>query len=174
LAILGLVQHHQVNALEFNEKVDDALPLDSILKPDPKLRKLLKDIDGEQVRLWLLTNAYVTHGRRVVDLLGVADMFEGITYCDYAVADVNKFLAKPAQEMFLKAMKDAGVENVEDCYFVDDSYINCKGSQQLGWATAHLVEQGEKVPEEQASKYMIRDLEELRTVFPEVFKQDST
>ncbi|KKA18659.1 Uncharacterized protein T310_7379 [Rasamsonia emersonii CBS 393.64] len=84
LAIQGLTRHHKIDPLQFNREVDDALPLDDILKPDPKLRKLLEDIDRTKVKLWLLTNAYVTHAKRVVRLLGVDDLFEGITYCDYS------------------------------------------------------------------------------------------
>jgi pyrimidine and pyridine-specific 5'-nucleotidase len=101
--------------LDFNAKVDDALPLEDILKPDPQLRKLLEDIDNSKVKLWLLTNAYVNHGRRVVRLLGVEDLFEGISYCDYAA---QTFLAKPDRGMFEKAMREADIENVEECYFV--------------------------------------------------------
>jgi pyrimidine and pyridine-specific 5'-nucleotidase len=115
LAIQGLVANHQVDALDFNAKVDDALPLEDILKPDPQLRKLLEDIDTSKVKLWLLTNAYVNHGRRVVRLLGVDDLFEGISFCDYAA---QTFLAKPERAMFEKAMREAGVDNVEDCFFV--------------------------------------------------------
>ena len=118
LAILGLVHHHQVDAMDFNAKVDDALPLENILKPDPKLRQLLQEIDTSKVRLWLLTNAYVTHGMRVVKLLGIDDLFEGITYCDYTKQEL---IAKPHVEMFKKAMKDAGVDDVENCYFVGRS-----------------------------------------------------
>lgn len=120
LAIEGLVRHHAVNALDFNAKVDDALPLEDILKPDPKLRKLLEDIDRKKVKLWLLTNAYINHGKRVIKLLKVEDLFEGITYCDYAA---DEFLAKPRKEFYLKAMKQAGVESVKDCYFVGKRII---------------------------------------------------
>jgi pyrimidine and pyridine-specific 5'-nucleotidase len=115
LAIEGLVRHHKVDALEYNEKVDDALPLEDIMSHDPKLRKLLKDLDTSKVKPWLFTNAYINHGRRVVKLLGVEDMFEGITYCDYSAA---KFLCKPSPDMFKKAMAEAGVTSPEDCYFV--------------------------------------------------------
>lgn len=83
LAIEGLVRHHKIDPLEYNAKVDDALPMDQILGPDLKLRKLLEDIDKSKVKLWLFTNAYVNHGKRVVRLLGIDDMFDGITYCDY-------------------------------------------------------------------------------------------
>jgi pyrimidine and pyridine-specific 5'-nucleotidase len=115
LAIEGLVRHHTVDPLDFNAKVDDALPLQDILKPDAQLQKLLSDIDTDRVKLWLCTNAHITHAMRVVKLLGVENFFEGITYCDY---NAEKLLAKPHKDMFLKAMRDAGVESVKDCYFV--------------------------------------------------------
>jgi pyrimidine and pyridine-specific 5'-nucleotidase len=174
LAILGLIQHHRVDALDFNRQVDDALPLDELLKPNPQLRQLLEDIDREKVQLWLLTNAYITHGKRVVQLLGVEDLFEGITYCDYSVKEASKFIAKPSKAMYQKAMQEAKVENIQDCYFVDDSYINSKGAEEFGWKTAHLVEAGETLPETPASRIVVRNLEELRECFPELFKPKST
>ncbi|KAH0353369.1 pyrimidine 5-nucleotidase, partial [Aureobasidium melanogenum] len=167
LAIEGLVRHHKVDALEYNEKVDDALPLEDIMSPDPKLRKLLEDLDTSKVKPWLFTNAYINHGRRVVKLLGVEDMFEGITYCDYSAA---KFLCKPSPAMFKKAMAEAGVTSVEDCYFVDDSAINAAGATKLGWTAAHLVEPGVTAPVAQVCKYQISSLEELRNIFPQFFK----
>lgn len=115
LAIEGLVRHHQIDPLEYNTKVDDALPLEGIIKPNPELRQLLEDIDRSKVKVWLLTNAYVTHGKRVVKLLGIDDQFEGLTFCDYAEMPL---VCKPHPDMYRKAMKHAGVERVEDCYFV--------------------------------------------------------
>jgi pyrimidine and pyridine-specific 5'-nucleotidase len=115
LAIEGLVRHHKVDPLEYNDKVDDALPLDDIIKPDPKLRKLLQDIDSEKVRLHLFTNAYVNHAKRVTRLLGVDDLFGGMTYCDYSA---EKLLCKPSIEMYDKAMREAKATNPSDCYFV--------------------------------------------------------
>jgi pyrimidine and pyridine-specific 5'-nucleotidase len=115
LAIEGLTRHHKIDPLEFNRQVDDALPLDKILKPDLKLRKLLEDIDRSKVRLWLLTNAYVNHGKRVVNLLQIDDLFEGITYCDYSNPPL---ICKPSQVMYDKAEKDANALSPEQCYFV--------------------------------------------------------
>lgn len=115
LAIEGLVRHHKVDPLEYNRQVDDALPLEDILEPNEKLRQMLDDIDKTKVKLWLLTNAYVTHGKRVVKLLQIDDMFEGLTFCDYAA---RPFLCKPAPAMYEKAMREAGVTEKEDCYFV--------------------------------------------------------
>ncbi|KAK1825718.1 Haloacid dehalogenase-like hydrolase-domain-containing protein [Podospora conica] len=170
LAIEGLVRHHQIDPLEYNAKVDDALPLDGIIKPRAELKKLLADLDTTKVKPWLLTNAYVNHAKRVIRLLEVEEYFEGITYCDYSKTPL---ICKPHPDMYHKAMKDAGVEKYEDCFFVDDSYGNCRASQQLGWTTVHLVEEGVKPPRTPASKYQISDLEELRTTFPQFFRQQT-
>lgn len=118
LALEGLVRHHKVDPLEYNAKVDDALPLEDILKPNPKLRELLEDLDTTKVCPWLFTNAYVNHGRRVVKLLGIDDLFEGLTYCDYGAP---RLVCKPSHEMFRKAMQEAGVDDVQNCYFVGES-----------------------------------------------------
>lgn len=166
LAIEGLVRYHAVDALEYNSKVDDALPLERVLKPDPALRQLLESLDRSKVRLWLFTNAYVTHGRRVVKLLGIEDLFDGITYCDYASA---QFLCKPHVDMFAKAQREAEVPSPQDCYFVDDSAINCAAAQQLGWNTVHLIEQTEPMPVTKVGDFQVRRLQELRDVFPHLF-----
>lgn len=115
LAIEGLVRHHKVDPLEYNRKVDDALPLDDIITPDPVLRTLLEDMDRTKVKLWLFTNAHITHGKRVVKLLGIEDLFEGITYCDYGQ---ETMICKPHAEMYDKAEAEAGAESAEKCYFV--------------------------------------------------------
>lgn len=115
LAIEGLTRHHKIDPLEFNREVDDALPLDNILKPDPQLRKLLQGIDTSKVKLWLLTNAYINHARRVVELLQVEDLFEGVTYCDYSQTPL---ICKPNQDMYEKAELDSGAASAGQCYFV--------------------------------------------------------
>ena len=58
LAIRGLVRHHAVDALDYDKHCDAALPLDEVLKDDPKLRRLLGDIDRKKCHVWALTNAY--------------------------------------------------------------------------------------------------------------------
>lgn len=115
LAVSGLALHHKIDPLNFNREVDDALPLDNVITPNPQLRKLLEDIDKSKVKLWLFTNAYITHAQRVVRLLGVEDMFEGITYCDYSKMPL---VCKPHAEMYEKAEAEAGVASGVECFFV--------------------------------------------------------
>lgn len=125
LAIEGLVRHHQIDPLEYNSKVDDALPLEGVIKPRPELKKLLQDINRSKLKLWLFTNAYVTHAKRVVKLLEVEEMFDGVTYCNYSSVP---FVCKPHKDMYSKAMKEAGVEKMEDCFFVGQSDRPCTTS----------------------------------------------
>jgi len=171
LAIEGLVRYHKIDPLDYNSKVDDALPLDQVLHPDPELRKLISDIDRTKVRLWLFTNAYVNHGRRVVKLLGIDDLFDGITYCDYTQ---EILICKPKIEMFEKAMKDASITDRSKCYFVDDSTINCQAAISFGWEnTVQKLEPGDPEPSVPAAKHNIQNLEELRALYPEFFKQSN-
>ncbi|KAI4288449.1 MAG: hypothetical protein L6R35_002289 [Caloplaca aegaea] len=171
LAISGLVMHHKIDPLEYNREVDDALPLDGLITPEPELRQLLEDIDTSKVKLWLFTNAHITHGQRVVRLLEIEDLFEGITFCDYRKMP---FICKPHREMFDKAEAEAGVVSAQDCYFVDDSHLNCRHAQARGWTTAHLLEPDLPEPEEKAAQYQIRNLETLRSIFPQFFRTKKT
>jgi len=211
LALSGLVQHHTINALAYNSLVDDALPLEKILQPSPSLTHLLFDLRSSNTtsKLWLFTNAYITHAKRVVELLGIKDCFDGLTYCDYVQGEKEgRLVCKPAQEMFEKAMRDAGMVVGRDegrCYFVDDSVTNCVAARRLGWGgVVHLAEpeaesameeigDGEEEEEEGGKRNLgaekaaaarqaevekkeklgiktITDLNELRVVFPELFR----
>ncbi|KAG5944408.1 hypothetical protein E4U59_007296 [Claviceps monticola] len=170
LAIEGLVRHHQIDPLAYNAEVDDALPLQDIIKSDAELRRLLQDIDRSKFKVWLFTNAYVTHAKRVVRLLGVEDMFDGLTFCDYSS---RPLICKPDPKMYQKAMQEAGVSDVKDCFFVDDSYLNCTKAKDFGWAAAHLIEESSPLPDKQASQHQIRHLRELRDIYPQFFKSSS-
>lgn len=115
LIVTAVAQNHGISPFHFNSHVDDALPLEDLLEPDPEIRKMLQDIDKSKIKLWLFTNGYVNHAKRVVRLLEIEDQFEGLTYCDYGAKPI---ISKPDLEMFNKAMKEACVEDVKACYYV--------------------------------------------------------
>lgn len=167
LAIEGLVRFNHVNALEYNRKVDDALPLEEILHENPKLREMLLKIDRKKYKLWLFTNAYKTHAARVVKLLGIEDLFEGCTYCDYGQVPL---LCKPKPDMFAKAMKDAGVTDPARCLFVDDSALNIRAATRAGWkTTVYLSEDGGCELRDRPGEYCISNILQLPDVLPQVF-----
>ncbi|KAK9463395.1 HAD-like domain-containing protein [Lipomyces oligophaga] len=168
LAIEGLVRHHEIDPLEYNSKVDDALPIAEILKPNPKLRAFLESIDTSKVKLWLFTNAYKTHASRVVKALDIEDLFDGVTFCDYAEPVL---ICKPKPEMFERAMKDAGAVSKDKCYFIDDSFTNIKGAKEFGWpVTIQYIDALDKDPPSLAGHYELRDFEEMKSFIPHIFK----
>ncbi|KIV98118.1 pyrimidine 5'-nucleotidase [Exophiala mesophila] len=168
LAIEGLSRFHKIDPLDFNREVDDALPLDDLLSPDPVVRQVLESFDKTKVKMWLFTNAHINHGRRVVKLLGIEDLFEGITYCDYSQSPL---VPKPLPAMFDKAEREAGAtgHDPSNIYYVDDSFLNCEAAFARGWVnTVHLVEPQVPSPPDQASRYQISHLGQLLELFPEI------
>ncbi|KAI5783155.1 pyrimidine 5'-nucleotidase [Peziza echinospora] len=163
LALSGLLanphHHHPVviDPMHYNKHNDDALPLEDVIKPIPALTSLLQDLKkAGKVKLWLLTNAYINHARRVITLLGLDGIFDGTTYCDYEEGGrIGRLVCKPSTEMYLRALRDAGVRNEErarETYFVDDSYMNCRAAYEtMGWRnTVHLLEPEDPEPETRA------------------------
>ncbi|KAI5124940.1 hypothetical protein M0805_007367 [Coniferiporia weirii] len=186
LALRGLVRHHGVDTLDFDKRCDQSLPLEDMIGPVPAVRKLLQDIDRSKVRVWALTNAYVTHARRVLRLLDLEDLFEGVVFCDYGEKD---FYCKPEPEYFQTALRKAGISDPLKCYFVDDSKTNVDAARRLGWGHCiHFCETGLVTTEggvkktiaiasasnpDLAEQTQVEALEELRTVWPELFREGS-
>jgi len=183
LALRGLVRHHEIDPLDFDRKCDGSLPLEEMLKPDAKLRKLLEDIDRSKARVWALTNAYRTHAQRVLRVLGVEDLIEGVVYCDYSIPN---FSCKPEAEYYTAALAKAAITDLSKCYFVDDSRTNVVAARKLGWGRCvHFCERGLVAVEGGKAKeigkdvagsadgggiIVISNLEELRDVWADIFK----
>jgi pyrimidine and pyridine-specific 5'-nucleotidase len=55
-------------------------------------------------------------------------------------------------------------------FSLDDSALNAAAAMKYGWKCAHLVEPDAKSPPEPVSQHQISNLQDLRKVFPEVFK----
>ncbi|KAJ1668350.1 suppressor of deletion of TFIIS [Coemansia sp. RSA 1813] len=135
LAVRGLIKHYNIDPASFNEKVDGSLPIEDIIKPNPLLRVM---IESTTARVWAFTNAGLDHARRVLSCLGVEDLFEGVTFCDYTEPN---FPCKPERRAYEKAMLEAGVSDVHLCYFADDSLNNVQAALDLGWTAVHVSEQ---------------------------------
>ncbi|SMN18058.1 similar to Saccharomyces cerevisiae YGL224C SDT1 Pyrimidine nucleotidase [Maudiozyma saulgeensis] len=175
LAIRGLVMFHGINALEYNKLVDDSLPLQDILKPDFKLREMLLNLkkSGYFDKLWLFTNAYKNHGVRVIKLLGLGDIFDGMTYCDYSQTDT--LVCKPNPQAFERAMTQCGLANYENAWFIDDSGSNIHQGLKLGMhQCVHVVENevNEILGKTPDGSIVIRDILDLPTVAPQLFCTD--
>lgn len=191
LALRGLVLHHNVDAMDFDQKCDQSLRLEDMIKPDPAVIQLLEDIDRSKYRIWGLTNAYTYHAERVLDILQLRHFCEGVVYCDYSRAgkDLKDLVCKPDPEFYHDALKQASVTDPSTCYFVDDNRRNIDTAKDLGWGNCvHLHEthpgnsdSAQSVVEQiggtreagapENDVVVISSIQQLRTVWPEVFKQ---
>ncbi|KAF8313393.1 pyrimidine 5-nucleotidase [Clavulina sp. PMI_390] len=173
LAIRGLAQHRAIDPLDFDAKCDGGLPLDTILQPTPALSRLFDDIDVSKARIWALTNAYKTHAGRVLSLLGIAHHFESIIYCNYE--DPN-FSCKPEPQFYESALAAAGSSNTSQCYFIDDSLVNVRAAKALGWKSCVYYQElldpktTPATPQSVGVDHVVHSLDELRSVWPEVFR----
>ena len=59
LVLRGLLLHHNIDALDYDKRCNQSVPLEQMLSPDPIVRRLLLDLDRTKVRVWAFTNAYV-------------------------------------------------------------------------------------------------------------------
>lgn len=186
LALRGLKRHHDVDVIDFDRKCDGSLPLEAMISYDPVVRKVFEDIDRSKARVWALTNAYKPHAERVLRILKLTDLVDGLVYCDYTV---DNFSCKPEAEFYQLAMKQAGVTDPSKCYFVDDNRGNIDGAIAQGWRKCvHFCEKGLEAMEGGIMKQIgdepldpanatigdileVSRLEQLRDVWPEIFKQ---
>jgi len=138
-----------IDPLDFDRQCDGSLPLKEMIKPDARLIKLFKDIDRTKCRVWALTNAYITHAERVLEILQLKkptksgdhevsenrvefeDLIEGLVYCDYTDP---KFECKPDPGFYRKALIQANVTDPSKCLFVDDNRGNVDAARREGWS----------------------------------------
>jgi pyrimidine and pyridine-specific 5'-nucleotidase len=184
LALRGLTKHHDIDPIDFDRKCDGTLPLEEMISRNESLIRLFKDIDRTKARVWALTNAYRPHALRVLKILGLDDQIEDIVYCDYTRPE---FPCKPEPEYYHEALAKAGVTDPSKCYFIDDNRKNVDAARKLGWNCIHFCEEGIETMEGGQIKRIenersptdtprdciqsIVDLEELRKVWPHIFKQ---
>ena len=129
----GLQINHQVDTEDFLAYVHD-LPLGDYLKPDPALRTLLLSLPK---RRWVFTNSDANHAKRVMNVLGVSDCFEGII-------DIHsiEFFSKPNPEAYQIALRIAGEAEPGNCVYLDDSERNLWPAHQMGFYTVLVGENG--------------------------------
>ena len=99
------------------------------LLPQPRLREFLLSLPYPKS---ILTNAPHEHSDRVLEKLGVADLFDAVT----DIRDAN-FYGKPYPDAYFAALKKAGTI-IEETLFLDDMQKYTDGWTALG-GTAVLI-----------------------------------
>jgi len=126
------------------------------LPPDPALRAFLLSLASRNIPMGILTNSNLEHAQRILQKLGVADLFPSIF-------DIRKngLKGKPNAGAYRLALKELGVD-APSCLLVDDVLRYIEGYLAIGGTGVYLDEDNHH-PE--FSGFRIQNLEKLRDLF---------
>jgi putative hydrolase of the HAD superfamily len=124
LTLRGLMDHHGVDPDVYHARFHD-VPLDG-LEPDKALRPALARLPGRRL---IFTNSDHVHTGRVLDRLGVSDLFEGVFHIGSAA-----FAPKPSAQSFERIL-DAHQIHPASTAFFEDSERNLAPAAALGMTT---------------------------------------
>ncbi|HBX68208.1 MAG TPA: pyrimidine 5'-nucleotidase [Chloroflexi bacterium] len=153
----GLQIHHGISMQDYLNFVHD-LPLHEYLQPDPALRDLLLSLPQ---RRWIFTNSDQPHAERVMNMLGIADCFEGMV--DVYALEPH---CKPQPEAYQLALEIAGAPDPQKCALLDDSTRNLAPARELGYFTVLVGRNG---THPSAHRTLI-DIHDLPKVVPEFWE----
>lgn len=124
LTLRGLMLHHGVDPDAYHAWLHH-VPLEC-LSPDPALRQAIARLPGRRL---IFTNADAVHAARVLDRLGLGDLFESVFHIGSAA-----FAPKPAPEAFERIVAAHGLTAATTA-FLDDAAHNLKPAAALGMTT---------------------------------------
>lgn len=136
-SLAGLMRHHHVDPHDFLADVHD-VALDC-LTPDPVLREGLGRLPGRRL---VFTNGAARHAERVLDRLGIADLFDDVFHIEAA-----GLIPKPDPRAFKAMIARHGVDPNRAAFF-EDTEKNLKPAADMGMATV-LV--GAHAPDSEAA-----------------------
>lgn len=123
-SLAGLMTRYQIDPYHFLAEVHD-VPLD-VLAPDHALRLGLERLNGRRV---IFTNGSSVHAHRVMDKLGLTDLFDGV----FALEDAD-LIPKPDPRTFEKMLTKFGIDPTTACFF-EDTPQNLAPAKAIGMKT---------------------------------------
>jgi putative hydrolase of the HAD superfamily len=151
----GLWHNHAVDPAEYLAFVH-AVPLESMLQPDPELAGMLQDLRQQRV---VFTNANLQHAERVLACLGITRQIDAIIDL-FALEMVNK----PEPEAYRRAMAIVGADDPSACVLADDLQRNLIPARSMGMTTV-LVGPG---PADGGADLHIQRITDLVTALPQL------
>lgn len=121
----GLMRHHRVDPEDYLHYVHD-VDVRSRLQPDARLRRALTSLPQRRM---IFTNSSLDHAERVLDALGITDLFERVF--DIRVAG---YLPKPYAEPYREVLGQLGRPGAA-CIMVEDNVDNLQPAKELGMTT---------------------------------------
>lgn len=122
--LAGLILHHDIDGRDFLDRVHD-VDL-SIVSPDPALAALIAALPGRRL---VFTNGARSYAERILDQLGLANLFE-----DVFDLEASNFAPKPQPAAFDALIRRYAL-TPHTCLFFEDSARNLETAHALGFRT---------------------------------------
>jgi len=123
-ALGGLMKDYTIDPEVFLAEVHD-VPLDD-LAPDEGLRTGLERLKGPR---YVFTNDSTRHGERVLEQLGISDLFDGLFAVEHA-----RLVPKPHPDTFARMLEMFRVDAASAAFF-EDTARNLEHAKELGMTT---------------------------------------
>jgi len=131
--LLGVVRHHGVKAAHFLHHTHILPGLEGRVRGHPHDFDAIARLPG---RKFVLTNAPRAYADRVLGVLGIAPLFDGVL----AIEDMNMFgqlRPKPDARMLRRVAVKLGVP-ASRCVLVEDTLVHQKAARAVGMATVWM------------------------------------
>lgn len=161
--LAGLMALHEVDPHHFLDFVHD---IDmSRLTPDPVLRTSLEALEGRKI---VFTNGDAPYAKRVLDALGLADIFE-------AIHDIHAidYVAKPHPHGYDVLCDQLNIEP-KRAFFAEDMARNLRPAKALGMATLWINNGSEHGNRDACSSYIDHETSDLSLWLAQFLRQDRT
>lgn len=122
----GLMRHHGVDPYHFLCETHDHMDLESMVTEIKQLRHCINNLKGRKV---IFTNAPMNYAIRVLDTLGIADLFSLV----FSV-ESTKFHPKPSVRGFKQLLRAIRAE-AKDCVMIEDNLPALMTAKRLGMKT---------------------------------------
>lgn len=123
-ALGGLMKDYTIDPEAFLADVHD-VPLHD-LHPDEGLRAGLERLTGPR---YVFTNGSTRHGERVLERLGISDLFDGLFAVEHA-----RLVPKPHPDTFALMLERFGLDPATAAFF-EDTARNLEHAKELGMTT---------------------------------------
>lgn len=126
----GLMRHHGTDPYHFLCTTHELMDLPKMVIHTKRLRHCLERLPGRKI---VFTNAPMTYARRVLDLLGIDDMFETV----FSV-ESTRFHPKPAIRGFRRLLSSIRAR-AADCVMLEDNLPALMTAKRMGMKTVYVT-----------------------------------
>jgi len=128
----GLMRHHGTDPHHFLHETHRLANLPDMVIQTRRLKHMLKSLSGRKL---VFTNAPRSYAMRVLELLGIADLFELV----FSV-ESTQFHAKPSARGFQRLLQTINAQ-ASDCIMLEDSLPALMTAKRLGMRTIWVSKQ---------------------------------